>query len=242
MTQNIYDNTEFFANYSRLPRSVDGLAAAAEWPALRAMLPPVAGRRVLDLGCGFGWFCRWVREQGAARVEGMDVSSRMLERARAETPDAAIVYGQADLESVTLPAATYDLVYSSLALHYIAGLDRLVREVRGALRPGGVFVFSVEHPLYTAPAVPAWQTDPDGRPVWPLNRYLEEGARSTDWLAKGVIKQHRSLAGYVNALLRAGLVLTHLEEWGPTDLQIKEHPEWAIERHRPPFLLVAARL
>src|ERR1700689_3875022 len=58
MTQNIYDNPEFFAGYSQLGRSVDGLDGAAEWPALRAMLPAMEGINVVDLGCGFGWFCR----------------------------------------------------------------------------------------------------------------------------------------------------------------------------------------
>ena len=66
MTQNIYDNDEFFAGYGQLPRSVEGLDGAPEWPALRAMLPDLHGLKVLDLGCGFGWFCRWAREQGAA--------------------------------------------------------------------------------------------------------------------------------------------------------------------------------
>ena len=54
MTQNIYDNPEFFEGYSRLGRSVEGLAGAAEWPSLRAMLPDVRGLRVVDLGCGYG--------------------------------------------------------------------------------------------------------------------------------------------------------------------------------------------
>jgi hypothetical protein len=52
LVQNIYDNAEFFAGYSRMRRSVDGLAGAAEWPAMQALLPDLQGRRVLDLGCG----------------------------------------------------------------------------------------------------------------------------------------------------------------------------------------------
>ena len=78
MTQNIYDNEEFFAGYSRLPRSVEGLDGAPEWPALRAMLPELRGRRVLDLGCGFGWFCRWAREQGAASPAFSRCVTRMI--------------------------------------------------------------------------------------------------------------------------------------------------------------------
>ena len=56
MTQNIYDNPEFFEGYSRLSRSVEGLDGAAEWPALKALVPDLRGLRVVDIGCGFGWF------------------------------------------------------------------------------------------------------------------------------------------------------------------------------------------
>jgi SAM-dependent methyltransferase len=240
MTQNIYDNDEFFAGYSRLNRSVEGLDGAPEWPALRALLPALGGLKVLDLGCGFGWFCRWAREQGAAAVLGIDVSEKMLARAAATTPDAAVAYARADMERLALSAGSFDIVYSSLALHYIENLDGLVSEVQRALAPGGSFVFSVEHPIFTAPAAPGWSTDDGGRQTWPVDRYLEEGPRSTDWLAKGVVKQHRTVATYLNLLLRRGFALRHVEEWGPTDAQIAARPDWAAERQRPPFLLVAA--
>ena len=237
MTQNIYDNDAFFSGYSKLPRSVEGLDGAPEWPNLRAMLPAMSGLRVVDLGCGFGWFCRWAREAGAASVLGLDVSENMLARARETTTDKAIVYKRADLERLALPATSFDLVYSSLTLHYLENLGALFGEAHRALVPGGRLVFSAEHPIYTAPTKPAWSEDK----TWPLDRYLEEGPRSTDWLAKGVIKQHRTIGSYLTLLLEAGFTLTHLEEWGPTDQQIAAHPEWAGERQRPPFLLVSAR-
>jgi SAM-dependent methyltransferase len=241
MTQNIYDNDEFFAGYSRLPRSVEGLDGAPEWPALQALLPDLRGRRVLDLGCGFGWFCRWARERGAVHIEGIDVSEKMLARARAATADAAIIYATADLEHLALRTSSFDVVYSSLALHYILDLERLLAEVRQALVIGGSLVFSVEHPIMTAPALPGWSTDGAGRKVWPVTGYLDEGPRSTDWLTKGVIKQHRTLATYVNLLLHLGFALTHVEEWGPSTQQVLERPQLADEHERPPFLLVAAR-
>jgi len=241
MTQNIYDNDEFFEGYSRLARSVEGLDGAPEWPALRALLPDLHGLRVLDLGCGFGWFCRWARQAGAARVLGIDVSEKMLARARTTAPDPAIDYIRADLEHLELAPGSVDLAYSSLALHYIKDLDGLLAIVHGALVPGGSLVFSVEHPIYTAPAEPRWSTDAAGRKIWPVDGYLHEGPRSTDWLAKGVIKQHRTIATYLALLLRLRFTLTHVEEWGPTDEQIAAKPNWADERQRPPFLLVAAR-
>lgn len=241
MTQNIYDQEDFFAGYSRLPRSVDGLEGAAEWPAIRALLPPMKGLRVLDLGCGFGWFARWARQQGAASVLAIDVSANMLKRAAEMTDDSAITYARGDMESLDVPATSFDLAYSSLAFHYIANLRHTFTVIRRALMPGAPFVFSVEHPLYTAPSAPGFVTAADGRRVWPLDRYLDESDRRTDWLAKGVIKRHRTIGGYVSLLLGTGFTLTHLEEWGPTAEQIAVHPEWALERERPPFMLVAAQ-
>src|SRR3546814_11672431 len=92
MAQNIYDHPDFFAGYSQLPRQVRGLDGAPEWPAIRALLPDPGGRRIVDLGCGFGWASRWFREQGAASVLGLDLSRNMIARARADTADAAIQY------------------------------------------------------------------------------------------------------------------------------------------------------
>ena len=97
MTQNIYGDEKFLAEYCRLPRWTRGLDGAPEWEALRGLLASLDGSRVLDLGCGFGWFCRWAPEHGAASLVGIDVSEQMLARAKAETPDTAITYLKAEL-------------------------------------------------------------------------------------------------------------------------------------------------
>ncbi len=136
MAQNIYDDPGFFSAYSGLERSTHGLGGAAEWPSLRALLPAMQGLRILDLGCGFGWFCRWAREQGAASVLGIDVSERMLERAARSTQDATITYRRADMETLELPAAAFDLAYSSLAFHYLAEPGRTVGHDAQGARPG----------------------------------------------------------------------------------------------------------
>jgi hypothetical protein len=119
-------------------------------------------------------------------------------------------------------------------------LEGLLGEVRSALTPRGRLLFSVEHPIVTAPLQPRWSDDVCGRKSWPVSGYLREGERATDWLAKGVIKQHRTIATYVRLLLHQGFRLAHLEEWGPTPQQIEAQPWLAVERERPPFLLLAA--
>jgi len=241
MTQNIYDDPVFFAGYSQLDRSVTGLDGAPEWPALQAMLPGLRRASVVDLGCGFGWFCRWARQQGADQVHGLDVSENMLAGARRMTADSHIRYEKADLDRLALAAASVDLAYSSLALHYLQNLEALITQVHQALRPGGRFVFSVEHPIYTAPSRPGWSVYVDGHKTWPVDNYLVEGPRVTDWLANGVVKQHRTIGTYLNLLIGAGFTLTHVEEWRPSPAQIAAQPDLAEELLRPMFLLVSAR-
>jgi SAM-dependent methyltransferase len=240
-TQNIYDDPDFFEGYSRLERSRDGLSAAPEWPSLQALLPDLGGRRIVDLGCGYGWFCRWACEHGAEQVLGLDVSERMLARAAAMTSDPGITYRRADLERLDLGTETFDFAYSSLVLHYIDNLSGLLAEVHRALVPGSKFVFSVEHPIFTAPRQAGWSLGPDGRKTWPVDSYQKEGPRRTNWLAEGVIKQHRTLGTTLNLLIRLGFTIVHVEEWAPADAQVAARPEWAEERERPMFLLIAVQ-
>jgi SAM-dependent methyltransferase len=237
MTQNIYDDPEFFQGYSQMNRSIGGLDAAPEWPALKALLPSMHGLNVVDLGCGY----RWALENGAASVLGLDVSEKMLERAR-ETPTAAnIRYERADLEQLDLPACSFDLAYSSLALHYIKDLPGLFARLYTALKPGSHFVFSIEHPIFMAPRNPGWLVDSEGNKRWPLDSYQLEGERVTNWLAEGVIKQHRTVGTLLNSLIDAGFSIRHVNEWGPSEAEVAAQPALTEERERPMMMLVAVQ-
>lgn len=240
--QNIYDDPEFFAGYARLPRSEHGLGMVYEWPAFQRLLPAsLADMRVLDLGCGLGYFAREARARGASQVIGVDLSERMLEDARRRTHDADIDYVRASLEAFEAEPESFHLVASSLALHYIEDYRGLVRRVATWLVPGGRFAFSVEHPIFTAHGSSDWYTDQDGNALhWPVDRYRDEGERQTHWFVDGVVKYHRTVESYVNTLLEAGLQLVRLEEPEADPALLAEKPEWQRERRRPPFLLLAA--
>jgi SAM-dependent methyltransferase len=241
LAQNIYDTPEFFEGYSRLRRSVHGLDGAPEWPAIRALLPNLKGTRIVDLGCGFGWFTRWAREHGADHVLGLDLSENMIARASAETADPGVDYAIADLETLELPAASFGFAYSSLTFHYIEDFGRLVRMVFRALVPGSHFVFTIEHPIYMGPTRPRWLVDEDNRKTWPIDSYAIEGPRTTDWLAKGVVKQHRTIGTTLNSMTNAGFAIRHVEEWRPTAEQLAGNPALAEEMERPMMLLIAAQ-
>jgi SAM-dependent methyltransferase len=199
------------------------------------------GLRVVDLGCGYGWFCRWAIEAGAATVLGLDVSERMLDRARADGGDPRITYRRSDLDEIELDTGAFDLAYSSLTLHYLVDIDRLFAQIAQSLSTGGRFVFSCEHPILTAPSAQGFIDGPNGR-VWALDQYQAEGPRVTNWLADGVLKQHRTITTYFAALRRAGFEVTDLVEWRPSDDELAVHPDWAAELDRPMFLLVSTTL
>lgn len=240
--QNIYDDPDFFAGYARLPRSELGLSAVFEWPAFQRLLPAsLRDARVLDLGCGLGYFAREARARGAREVVAVDLSDRMLQAARARTDDTGIVYLRAPLEQFEPERSAFDLVVSSLALHYVADYVGVVRRVAACLVPGGRFVFSVEHPIYTALGTADWHTGPDGAALhWPVDRYRDEGERRTRWFVEGVVKYHRTMETYVNVLLGSGLTLVRLEEPEAEAALLAERPALREERRRPPFLLLAA--
>ena len=208
---------------------------------MRTLLPDLRGKRVLDLGCGFGWHCRYAREQQAQSVVGVDLSENMLARARALTGDEGIEYHRSAIEDIDFAAAEFDVTISSLALHYVGDVRGLFRKVHHCLAIGGEFVFSVEHPIYTARASQQWCLGADGERLhWPVDGYQEEGARYTQWRADKVIKYHRTVSSYVNALVEAGFYISGMEEPGPSPERLAEQPELRDEIRRPMFLFLRA--
>lgn len=142
-----FDNETFFEEYAKMARSVDGLEAAGEWHQLRPLFPALEGKTVLDLGCGYGWHCRYAAEQGAKAVLGIDLSEKMLESAAWRTRSAAVTYRLCGIEDYEYPENTWDCVISNLALHYIADLDTIFRKIYKTLKPGGtlLLISSIRH-------------------------------------------------------------------------------------------------
>jgi SAM-dependent methyltransferase len=241
--QNIYDDPAFFAGYSRLERFGAGWTRAYEYPSFMALLPDVSGSHVLDLGCGAGRLAHHLAERGAADVIGVDLSERMLERARAECSHPRLTYLRASMEEVAFPPGRFELVVSSLAFHYVADYSGLCRRIADWLVPGGILVFSNEHPVYLSRATTdGWVRDAEGqRQSWALDRYGEEGLREERWIADAVQKYHRMLSTLLNGLIDAGLAIERVVEPMPDEETLRRRPDWAAERKRPFCLLVRAR-
>ncbi|WP_096186459.1 class I SAM-dependent methyltransferase [Evansella halocellulosilytica] len=241
MKQNKYDDPAFFKNYSQMSRSVEGLESAGEWPALRSMLPDLKGKRVLDLGCGYGWHCRYVRKQGAQSVVGIDLSEKMLRRAKDMTNDSAVTYERMGIEDIDFEAEEFDVVISSLALHYTERFDLVCQNIHHCLTTGGSFILSVEHPVFTAIAAQDWFYGPNGERLhWPVDGYQNEGQREARFLDNDVVKYHRTVATHMNALIESGFSIVKVAEPQPSQHLLKQNEDWRDETRRPMFLIISA--
>lgn len=233
--RNMYDNEAFFRQYAEMPRSREGLAAAGEWHQLQPLFPPLRGMRFLDLGCGYGWHCRYAREQGAAEILGIDLSRRMIEEAQ-RRGGGGIRYALCAIEDYDYPEGAWDCVVSNLALHYIEDLDGVFQKVYRTLSPGGCFLFNIEHPVFTAGVGQDWLRDEDGSiRCWPVDGYFSPGWRETRFLGCGVTKYHHTLTQILTGMLRSGFTLEAVQEAQPPEELL---PGMADELRRPMMLLV----
>ena len=240
MKENPYDDPTFFQKYGQMSRSLHGLAGAGEWHELKKLLPSFSGKRVLDLGCGYGWHCAYAAQHGASYVLGTDLSERMLETARQKNTAPGIEYRRAAMEDLDVPSESFDLVFSSLAFHYVQDFTSLVRRIVQWLVPGGALVFSVEHPVFTAYGSQDWYYGPGGEILhFPVDHYFCEGPRDAIFLGEHVTKYHRTLTTYWNTLTESGFQVRRIVEPQPSE-DMLDLPGMRDELRRPMMLLVSA--
>lgn len=241
MKENKYDNDIFFEKYSQMSRSKKGLSGAGEWKELQKLLPDFTGKKVLDLGCGYGWHCKYDADRGAEWVLGTDISAKMLSVAKEKNCAPNIEYRQRAMEDLDFDPESFDVIISSLAFHYVKDFDRLVKNIHRWLKTGGLLVFSAEHPVFTSSGSQDWFYDKDGNIMhFPVDNYYYEGRREAVFLGEKVIKYHRTLTTYLELLLQTGFEICHVVEPRPPR-DMMDIPGMADEMRRPMMLLVSAK-
>ncbi len=231
---NQYDNPAFFSEYAKMSRSQYGLDGAGEWHQLEPMFPELSGKTVLDLGCGYGWHCKFAAEHGASSVLGIDQSVRMIGEAKRRNSADCIEYRVCDLLDFAYPEETYDLVVSNLVLHYLEDLNVIYQSIHRTLKPSGIFLFNIEHPTFTAGVYQQFAKDG----TWPVTDYYYSGERITDFLGYEVKKYHHTITQILNALLQTGFALEAVEEAMPPAQWREQMPD---EMKRPMMLLIRAK-
>ena len=241
MQENKYDDPKFFEEYSKMYRSQKGLVGAGEWYEFQKLLPNLKNSTVLDLGCGYGWHCRYVIENGAKSVIGVDLSEKMLEKANEINKLEGIEYQRNAIEELTFRSGQFNLVISSLAFHYIKDFDMLCRNIYNWLQPGGKFLFSIEHPVFTAQGNQDWIYNKDGDKLyWPVDNYFLIGARETTFLGNTVLKYHRTITSYLSSILQSGFKINACVEPEPSTEMLENFPAMGDELRRPMMLIISA--
>ena len=245
MKQNIYDDEGFFRLYNEMRTDDAGRNAndLIEIPAIRKMLPVLSGKKVLDLGCGAGGGLQYFLSQGAAYVLGTDISEKMIDLARNEIHDERCDLRVLAIEDISKIDMQFDVVVSSLALHYVADFAKVLKDVYDLLTVGGEFVFSIENPIGTGTILNEKRDGKDGimmgnKRYFLLSDYNRSGKRVVRWNDCDVIKYHRSFSEVVNAIVASGLEIKEMVEPTPDEEVLRANPKYADQFDKPYFLFV----
>lgn len=169
-----------------------------------------APRRLLDLGCGEGRFCRLLHGRVDTLV-GLDPSPKLLARA-SELGGAQFVQGRA--EAMPFASGSFDMVVAYLSLLDIEGIEAALDETVRVLRPGGHLLIANLTGFATAANIKGggWRILPDGSREIIVSRYLEPHGIAVEWKSIAVTNWHRPLSFYIGQLLQRGMTLTHFDE------------------------------
>ena len=241
--QNIYDNEVFFKEYSKLREREVNANNLFELPTLFSLMPDLKDKRILDLGCGTGERCIDYLNLGASKVTGIDISENMLAVAMSKNSNPNITYINMPMEDLDSIDEEFDVVISSLALHYVEDFTGVVKNVYRLLSDGGIFLFSQEHPLATCYSGNGdrWTRDENGRKLHVnIANYCVEKRNDSTWFVEGVQRYHRMFSTIVNTLADSGFRILKMTEPYPTEELVQKHPEYYDLYHKPDFLFVKA--
>jgi len=218
-----------------------------EKPAMLAALPPLDGLDVLCIGCGSGEECQVMKDKGAGRVVGTDVSKGLIEQAKYAFPE--VEFETMDMERLSFLPESFDVVYSSLVLHYVPDWRPTLAAVKKVLKPGGTFLFSTHHPIrfasetsksgdVTTSLLGYEVTDGSGQAKI-HGDYMNARPVTDQWFDKvKVTYHHKPFAGMITELLESGLRLEAVIEPRATPAALKLHPDfYAVNQKIPLFMI-----
>jgi ubiquinone/menaquinone biosynthesis C-methylase UbiE len=194
--------------------------------------------RILDVGTGEGQVARALRS-GGADVIGIDPISAMVSEAAQRDPDMPIA--QAGAAALPFAAASFDAALACLVFEHIDDLDRAIADVARVLRPGGTFLFLLNHPLLQTPDS-GWIDDQIVEPpeqYWRIGPYLIEQA-TIEEVQKDVFIRfiHRPLSRYLNSLAERGMTLAEMHEPAPPEGFLAQAPQFRDAATVPRLLVL----
>jgi len=218
-----------------------------EIPAMLSLIGDVTHKRVLDAGCGYGYYSVLLAKKGAM-VTGIDISEKMIELAKNNADKASVEcqFLVCDMQDLSMLASnTFDMVISSIVVSHLDDIRKAFSEVFRVLKCNGIFAFSENHPILKG----SWEKDNEGRRLhWNIDNYFERSIRTGEWgnqQSGNVIItswRHRTVQDYFDALITSGFVVERLVEPEPADEAESVNQEHYIRAKRiPVFILFKGR-
>lgn len=238
--QNIYDDNEFFEGYKELRRNPESYNELIEFPLMTEQLPDLSEKRILDTGCGMGHLIQYMLKSNPDHITGIDISQNMISAAQEAVKDKRVDFVVSDLLNFETEKK-FDVIVSSLALHYIKDYHAAVKKIYHLLEPGGMFIFSTEHPITTATTQKEnWVHIPEEYNHHKMDSYFDESERIHHWMDKEVKVYHRTIGTLINHLIEVGFIIENVIDTGNTALSLQKMNPVDVDKvnKRPPFIIV----
>ncbi len=246
-------NAEAWTRQSRA--GLDVYRDVVNTPAFLAMLPPIAGKDGLDIGCGEGTNTRALARLGA-RMRAVDIAPTFLRHAREteRTDPLGIDILRGDGMALPFADASFDFATAFMSLMDLPDQERALGEIRRVLRPGGFLQFSILHPCFVPPHRRVLR-DADGhtRAVEVARYFQQEDGEVESWWFTALPREerqrvapfrvprfHRTLSFWLNAVCRAGLEIRRVGEPCATSREASAVPIVEDTRVAPLFLHIRA--
>lgn len=242
--KNVYDNSVFFEEYQKMRENKINANNLIEIPIMKLMLPSLKAKSILDLGCGAGDMDKYFVEHGAKHVLATDISINMIGIANAVNGHKNIEYKVLKMEDLETVNQKFDIVYSSLAFHYIEDFNKLLTDIHNLLNTNGMLIFSQESPINMATSKEAKgktnKLEIDGKQYHLLSGYCQEGERQVWWNDTVVTKYHRTYASIVNSLIKNNFEIIEIKDSFASEDAIALCPKYAHQIDKPYFTFVKA--
>ena len=206
-------------------------------PALFELLGEIAGRRILDAGCGTGYLCRLFARRGA-HVVGLEPAESLYTYAahREQQERLGITYIRQDLSLLNEYRENFDAVVANMVLIDIADYRQAMSNCIASLRPGGLFVFSILHPCFDEIDSPEFEKGYRSKGYIRVDEYFDEFAIKVDW----GYNFHRPLSDYLNLVIEQHCTIRRILEPRLSQEGVNKVGPSDRNAHVPNFIVVSA--
>ena len=217
-----------------------------EKPAMYKKLPDLKGKSVLCIGCGTGEECEHLKSLGAEKVVGVDISKGLIELAKKSYPN--LEFFVMDMEKLDFPKNSFDVIYSSLTMHYVENWTKTLKSIHNVLKDNGTFLFSTHHPVKWGAKtnrseekdsfLMGYEKYKNGK-CEVFGDYLNTRKIDDIWFNEfNVTYYHRSLSEIIGDILKSGFMITDFIEPKPLEEVSRENGNFYKIHAKIPLFMI----